>query len=491
MPWYQSTIALLAAIVIFPPAGLILLWIRSRPKVAWKILASIAIMAVGVVHLFAFYGMRMEMDGSGLPGFFTFRTPEDRAQAIEENRSEPAPAPVVVEAAPPPVTTTSSTARNYWTDYRGPGRLGIYNETPILTKWPAGGLKPLWKQPVGGGYASFAIADGMLFTIEQRRDSEFAAAYDAATGRERWTSNWKARFQESLGGEGPRTTPVYDEGRVYVLGAEGEFRCLEAATGRVIWRKNILADNGASNLMWAQSASPLIVDNKVIVLPGAGGGKSVVAYDKLTGNRIWSALDDEQSYTSPMLVTLGGKRQLLVVTATRAVGLTVDDGKLLWEFPWVTEYHINASQPIVTAPNRFLISAGYGHGSALVEIQPSGAKAIWENNRMKAKFNSPVLHERHVYGLDEGILQCIDATTGEQKWKGGRYGYGQVLLASGHLIVIGERGELALVKASPAKHEEVAQFQAIEGKTWNNPAIAGGILYVRNTTEMAAFSLKP
>jgi outer membrane protein assembly factor BamB len=244
------------------------------------------------------------------------------------------------------------------------------------------------------------------------------------------------------------------------------------------------------------SNSPLIVDGKLIALPGGAGGRSVVAYDPATGARIWGALDDKTSYTSPMVVTLGGKRQLLVVTATRAAGLSIDAGKLLWEYPWSTDYDINAAQPIVVAANRFFISAGYGHGAALVELTPRGgdgfdARTVWQNIRMKNKFNSSVLHEGHVYGLDEGILACVEIATGNQKWKGGRYGFGQLVLASGHLVVITESGDLVLVKATPQKHEELASFPAIEGKTWNYPAISGGILLVRNTTEMAAFRIAP
>ncbi len=320
------------------------------------------------------------------------------------------------------------------------------------------------------------------------------AAYDIATGREKWSNSWKAHFSESMGGDGPRTTPVYDGGRVYALGAEGELRVLDADTGKVIWNKNILKDNGAENLTWAQAASPLIVDGKVIVLPGGPDGKSVVAYDKRTGEPLWSALDDVQAYAAPIVTTLAGQRQLVVVSAQRVVGLTPDAGKLLWELPWVTEYNANATIPIVVSPNRFFISSGYDHGAAVIELSPDedskfSTRVVWQNKKMKTKFNDSVLYQGHIYGLDEGILACIDAETGVQKWKGGRCGYGQILLASGHLVVLSEQGELALVKADTAGHKEVAKFEAISGKTWNHPAISGGVLLVRNTEEMAAFRL--
>jgi outer membrane protein assembly factor BamB len=388
--------------------------------------------------------------------------------------------------------TSASPSRNYWTNYRGPRRDGKYDQ-PVSTSWPANGLPVLWKQPVGIGYASFAVADGKAYTIEQRRRQEVVAAYDVATGRELWKQAWNAEYTDSTG-DGPRSTPTWDDGRVYALGATGELRCLDANTGAVIWGKNILSENQASNLQWAQSASPLIVDDKVIVLPGGGGGKSVVAYNKMTGAPVWKSLDDRQAYVSPMLVELGGRRQIVVVSALRVVGLTPENGSLLWSYPWDTDMGINASQPVVVDRNRFFISSGYGKGAALVELKANGnaftASTVWENTNMKNKFNSSVLHNGYVYGLDEGILVCLDVNTGERKWKEGRFAYGQLILASGHLIVTaGDTGEIALIKATPDKYTEVARFAALQGQTWNYPAIADGRLLVRNSTEMAAYDI--
>jgi outer membrane protein assembly factor BamB len=296
-----------------------------------------------------------------------------------------------------------------------------------------------------------------------------------------------------MGGDGPRATPTWHDGRVYALGAAGEFRCLDAKTGKLIWNRNILSDNQAANLQWGMAASPLIVDDKVIVLPGGSSGKSVVAYNRLTGTPAWKALNDEASYTSPMLVTLAGRRQILVVTANRVLGVAPEDGSLLWEYPWGNNSSINVSQPVMVNGNRFFISAGYGKGAALVEVGGGGkgftARAVWENNSMKNKFNSSVLHNGYIYGLDEGILTCLDVMSGERKWKGGRYGYGQVILASGYLIVTTETGEIALVRAAPDQYTEVAKFSALEGKTWNNPAISQGRLLVRNATQMACYNL--
>ena len=394
-----------------------------------------------------------------------------------------------IAAAPP----SSSSGRNYWTNFRGPNRDGSYDERALKVNWPAGGLKPMWKQPVGDGFSSFVVADGIAFTIEQRRNQEVVAAYNVETGRELWTHGWNGAYTDSTG-DGPRSTPTWDAGRIYAQGAEGELRCLDAKTGKLVWQRNILADNGAQNLQWGMAASPLIVDDKVVVLAGGTSGKSVVAYNKGTGAPVWGALNDRASYTSPALVTLAGKRQIMVVTANRIAGLEPADGALLWSQSWPTSMGINVSQPIVISRDRVFISAGYGKGAAVFEVQGAGrsftTKSIWENINLKTKFNSPVVHNGHAYGLDEGILTCLDLATGERKWKGGRYAYGQVLVASGHLIVTnGDTGELALVKADPAAYTEVAKFAALSGKTWNVPALANGRLLVRNGTEMAAYNL--
>jgi outer membrane protein assembly factor BamB len=352
----------------------------------------------------------------------------------------------------------------------------------------------VWKQPVGGGYASFVIARGRAFTIEQRDTQEVVAAYDVATGRQLWTAAWTARFHESMGGDGPRATPTWADGRVYALGAMGELRCLNEATGQTAWRTNILEDAGAGNLQWGMAAAPLIVDDTVIVVPGGGRGRSVAAYDRNTGKRAWSALDDQAAYSSPMLVTIGGVRQVLIFTASRLAGISPEHGTVLWEYPWKTDYDVNAAQPLLVGENRVFISSGYGAGAAVIEITRSAdafaVREVWRNNRMKNQFTSSVLHEGFIYGLDEAILACLDAATGAVKWKGGRYGYGQIMLASGHLIVLTEEGDLVLVRATPDSHQEVARFPALNGKSWNHPAMSGGYLLVRNINDMAAFDLR-
>jgi outer membrane protein assembly factor BamB len=477
-------------------------------------LALVALIAVGgSLYLF---GLRIVLDGGGSPHLRFLESADTQAERLERHReaqrSQPAPPAPAAPPPPPggdstgppaespavpipvPATPDRPAGSAYWTDFRGPNRDGHYRERPIRTDWPSGGLKPMWKQPVGGGYASFAIARGRAFTIEQRGLEEVIAAYDVGTGRELWTTRWKALFQEYMGGDGPRATPTWADGRIYAVGALGELRAVDEATGRTHWRTNILEDHGATNLAWGMAGSPLIVDNAVVVFPGGRNGASIAAYDKNSGARLWAAQNDLQSYSSPMLVTLAGVRQILVFSASRLIGLRPDRGELLWEFPWKTQFDVHASQPLVLGDNRLFLSSGYGTGAAVIELwQAAGrfsVREVWRNIRMKNQFSSSLLHEGFIYGLDESILACVDAATGDLKWKGGRYGYGQTMLASGHIIVLTEDGDMALVRATPARHEEIVRFPVLEGKTWNHPAMSDGILLVRNLAEMAAFDLR-
>ena len=437
-----------------------------------------AVIGVGM----AFFGLRFDRDGTGMRPMPYVDRSEQRLQEIEQRAAvEHQPA---AEATAQPVTAPVDMTAP-WPAFYGASHDGVYRDGPITLDWPAKGLPTVWRRPVGGGYASMVVAQGRVFTIEQRRDQEVAAAYDLKTGRELWSNSWKAFFQESMGGDGPRATPAWADGRVYVLGAEGEFRCLDALTGKTQWRTNVLGDSAAPNLQWGMAASPLVGDNMGIVMPGKG----LAAYDKASGARLWTALEDKAAYTAPMVATLNGQRQIVAVTGERAVGLTLDGGKLLWSHPWKTDYEINSSLPLIVDGNHLILTAGYGHGSAMLELTVEGARELWQSKAMKCKFSNAVLHKGVVYGLDEGILAAMDAQTGQKKWKGGRYGFGQLLLAGDHLVVLSETGEVVLVKASPAGHEELARFEAIDGKTWNVPAMADGFLLVRNGAEMACYRI--
>jgi outer membrane protein assembly factor BamB len=421
---------------------------------------------------------------------------EAEAPGRSAGTATPAAAPVV-KAGPDPETKSQikPAAASYWTDFRGPNRDGVYSEAAISTDWPAQGPPRLWKQPIGGGYASISFGQGRAYTIEQRRDKEAVTAYDPETGRELWAFSYPADFDEVLGGPGPRATPVYHGGLVYSLGALGDLYALAAATGKPKWSKNILTDNAAANKHWAMAGSPLVTEDKVIVTPGGANGRSIVAYNRETGAATWHSLNDRAGYTSPILADLAGRKQIVWISAERAVGIALEDGKLLWEYPFPAGMDMNCSQPIAVDESHVLLSSSDAGGAAMLEISKTdkndvfSVREAWKTNRFKNKFNSSVIHDGYAYGFDEAILACIDLKTGELKWKGGRYGYGQLLLAGDHLVVTTEEGDVVLVKAAPDGFHETARFPAVEGKTWNIPAIDHGLLLVRNTTEMTCFRI--
>src|SRR5258705_1647027 len=485
--------------LLLPPLGLLLLW-RAPRKVSRKILGTLGIALFSLLYaglviflLVRFTGLQIEWRGGYVPAL-TYQKTAPNYEAREKHRALGAG----VQGSDPGDFLSAISSSNVgkaeasWPGFRGPQRNGHYDETPILTNWPAAGLQLLWRQPIGGGYSSFAIAEGLAFTIEQRREEEVVAAYEVGTGHEIWTNHWKDKFSDSYAEDGPRATPAFSEGKVYALGAMGELRCLEASTGKQIWSRNVLVENRGPSPTYGVAASPLIEQEKLIVLTGAGNGRSVVCYDKHDGKIIWSALDDAMGYASPMLVTLAGQRQLLVCAAKRTVGLRLEDGALLWEYPWqVLHDQRPIAQPVMLGTNRFLLSAGYFTGCAAIEIARTetgfAARKVWQNKNLKNKFTSSVLWQGHIFGLDEDILTCLDAQTGERRWKDGHYGYGQLLLANGHLIILSGDGDLVLVRATPKRLEELARFPAIHRKTWNHPAIAHGKLLVRNDAAMACF----
>jgi outer membrane protein assembly factor BamB len=444
--------------------------------------------ALWIWLLIRFAGLEVEWRG-GFPPALTFSKTKPDYDAVEADRRRRAAA----AAVPIPAAGSGTGAAAYWSGFRGPGRDGHFQSAAFATNWPGEGLKPLWKQPCGGGYGSFAIAAGCAFTIEQRREEEVVAAYDLETGRELWTHAYAARFDEEMGGEGPRSTPTYDEGRLYAHGGTGEFRCLDAGTGKRVWGRNLATEEGAGVLYFGMSASPLVVDEVVIAVGSGQGGRSVLAFDKRTGERRWASLSEQMAYASPMVVSLAGTRQLLVMSASRVLGLAVADGALLWSHPWAVQYGNSIAQPVMIGTNRCVLSGGYGAGCVALEIEHGGAgfraRVLWQNKNLKNKFASSVFWDGHIYGLDEDILTCIDAATGRRLWKDGRYGYGQLLLARGHLVILAGDGHLALVRAVPGGWDEQRRFPALRGKTWNVPALGAGRLLVRNAVEMACFDV--
>jgi outer membrane protein assembly factor BamB len=450
---------------------------------------AITAVLLGGAALFAVLGVRrVEFSGDMVPTF-DFRWRPDRQDVLEEHRAGQAKVelpPITVEVAPGDVL-----------EYRGPNRDGIVPGPKLARDWSSQPPKLVWRQPVGGGYASFVVVGPTLVTIEQRRDKEAIVAYDTDTGLERWVYEYPALFHEPAGGDGPRATPTFHDGKLYSLGATGVLSCVDFVSGKPVWSFNILRENECGNLEWAMSGSPLVYERIVLVNPGnqkgSASSRSIVAYGQTDGRRRWAGGASQASYASPMLVRLAGMRQLLIFDAVGLAGFGAVDGRELWRFKWKSNFDINASQPVFVDDDHVLISSS--SGAALLKIgQADGSWSVdevWRNRKMKCGYASPIAYDGHLYGIDENILACLELATGKQLWKNrqGQFGHGQMLLRDDLLVILGEAGELALVEATPERFHELGRIQAIEGKTWNVPVLVGNRIYVRNHLEMAAYDL--
>ena len=433
------------------------------------------------------------------------KTPEEQllAQAAAEPKAA-APAPVAAELPKEPLPATpdapartetpapaAQVRRAEWPGFRGPERDGVIRGVQIATDWSQSPPVQLWRRAIGPGWSSFAVSGNLLYTQEQRGGDEVVSCYRTTTGEPVWRHRDATRFWESNGGAGPRGTPTLSNGRVYTFGGTGILNVLDAISGAVVWSRNAASDVNAKTPMWGFSSSPLVVGDVVIV---AAGGK-LAAYDVATGAPRWTGGGGGLSYSSPHLVTIDGVEQVVFMSGPGTTSVAPATGKVLWEYAWSGGAIV---QPAVTPDGDILvntISMNGGVGLRRISIaHDSGwtASERWTSNGLKPYFNDFVVHNGHAYGFDGNILSCIDLQDGTRKWKGGRYGNGQLLLLADQdlLLVLSEEGDLALVKAASDQFTEVGRFpQALDGKTWNHPVVVRDVLLVRNDHEMAAFRL--
>jgi len=470
---------------------------RRWPRGVQRVTMAVAILAPCAVWTLARTGGFSGTFDNDLAWRWT-PTPEDRVLALPDD-TPPAPpaAPAVavptdalVSNAPAASALTASAAD--WPGFRGRDRDGLVRGVRIATDWAAAPPMELWRRPIGPGWSSFSVHGDVFYTQEQRGEEEIVAAYRVSTGAPVWKHRDQARFWESNGGPGPRGTPTLHNGRVYSLGATGILNVLDEATGRVIWSRSAGTDSNTKIPDWGFSASPLLIDDMVIV---ALAGK-LAAYDRETGAPRWIGPDGGPGYSSPHRVTIDGVPQIVLLDAKGATSVAPSTGARLWDVT-VTTSSLAAPivQPAITADGDVLISAGDVSGMHRFAITHSGgvwsATSRWSTTGLKPFFNDFVVHKGHAYGFDGALLACIDLADGTRQWKGGRYGNGQLVLLPDQdlLLVVTEEGELALVSATKEKFSELARVPALTGKTWNHPVLAGDVLLVRNGEEMAAFRL--
>ena len=378
-----------------------------------------------------------------------------------------------------------------WPQWRGPNRDGISKETGLLKQWPAEGPPLVWKATgAGRGFSSFSLANGRLFTMGLRGDREFVIAFDVATGKEAWATPHGGAFRNDRG-DGPRGTPTVDGDRVYALGGSGDLSAIEARTGKLVWTKNILREFGGRNITWGISESPLIVGNKVLVNPG-GPDASIVALNKSDGSVIWKSQSDKAGYSSAIPLQVNGGTQVIFFTSQRAVGLDLNDGKLLWEYQRPSNNVANIATPIARG-NRVFISSDYGTGGGVVEIKQDGtAQELWFTKEMRNHHSSSVLVGDHLYGFSSAILTAMKFDSGEVAWRDRSVGKGSLVYADGRLYLFSERGVVGLAEATPTGYVERGRFRIEAGdlETWTHPVVAGGRLYLRDQDTIYAYDVR-
>lgn len=396
-----------------------------------------------------------------------------------------------------------------WPQYRGPNHDGISNEK-IAKSWPSEGPKVLWKTELASGFSTLAVSQGKAFTLVQRSidgaQREVCIALNAGTGKELWAvtlTNAKydgggdSGAKENAGGDGPRSTPSIDDGRVYVLSAFLKLYCLDAETGKEIWAIDIQKEYSAKNIQWQSAASPLIEDG-LIFINGTGPGQSLIALNKADGSLAWKGQDDKMTHATPIAATILGMRQVIFFTQTGLVSVAPKTGNVLWRYKF--PYAVSTAASPVVGGDIVYCSAGYGVGGGAVKIAKDGdqftATEIWRKpNKVVNHWSTPVYLDGFLYGpfsfkdYGKGPIKCVNIATGEEVWSQGGFGPGGVVLAGDQLVVLSDKGELVLVEASPKAFAETARFKAIEGKCWNTFSISNGRAFIRSTKEGACVDL--
>ncbi len=378
--------------------------------------------------------------------------------------------------------------------FLGQHRNASVPDLSLAKDWETNSPALLWRKPIGESWSGFAISGPYAVTQEQSGEEELVSCYNLVSGELIWQESNSARYDNPLGGVGPRATPAIDGDRVYTVGGLGFVACRELTTGAERFSFNLLESNEAPLPEWGVAGSPLIHDGLLILNAGGSDGRTLVAYDKLTGTEVWSGGDDKAHWSSPVAFEVHGETQFLIFNRGGVSAHSPNDGSVLWTFPWKRSTGTpRVAVPVQLPDNRFVVSSGYGAGASMFEIvrTESGYKAeeAWRTLHLKAKFNNFVYRDGYLYGLDDGMMTCIDTETGRRTWKKGRYGHGQLLLGDDWILVLAENGDALLLEPNPEEPVVLGSFPALEGKSWNPPALAGPYLLLRNHLEVACYRL--
>lgn len=396
-----------------------------------------------------------------------------------------------------------------WPNYRGPSHDGVSAES--LAPWGSASPRPLWKVKTHRGFSSFSVANGRAFTLVTREvdgvNRETLLALDASSGKELWASpvavskydgGGDSGTKDNGGGDGPRSTPVVNGDHVYVISVDVTVACLEAATGKMVWSRNLLKEHDGKNISWQNAASPLIVGD-LLFAAGGGKGQALLGLRKSDGSVAWKGEDDAMTHATPIPARIHGVDQVLFYTQSGLVSVVPESGKVLWRQAY--RFAVSTAASPVVYGDVVYCSAGYGVGAGAYKVSKAGdvwsVAELWREtgNKLANHWSTPVVKDGYLYGMFQfkeygsGPLKCVEIATGKEVWSKAGFGPGNVLLVAGKLLVLGDAGQLVLANASPAGYQELAQFDALEGKCWSTPALANGRAYVRSTAEGACFDL--
>ncbi|HUS72188.1 MAG TPA: PQQ-binding-like beta-propeller repeat protein [Sedimentisphaerales bacterium] len=366
-----------------------------------------------------------------------------------------------------------------WSNWRGPNHNGISNETGWVATWPEAGPKVLWEKSLGTGFASMAVSKGRVYAMGNIKDNDILYCLDADTGKEIWKKSYPCPLFKKDHEGGPCATPTVDGDSVYTFSKNGDAVRFRAATGEVVWHKKLNKDLGFKHPTWYFASSPFIIDNMVILNAGTNG----VALNKADGSVIWQNGKGAAGYSTAVPFTMDGQRCVAIFSAKEMVALVAETGKILWKIPWKTSYDVNAADAIITGDKIFL-SSGYNKGCALFKIGSSDFTELWRNKNMRNHFNSCVLWKGYIYGVDETTVKCLDFKTGQEQWSQKGFGKGSLMLSDEKLIILSDKGKLAIAEASPTGFRQLSSAQILPNKKcWTVPVLANGRIYARNNPD--------
>ncbi len=392
-----------------------------------------------------------------------------------------------------------------WPRFRGPDGSGVIREAG-LGAWPEGDPQAIWRQPLGEGFSQIVVAGDLLYALYAVGDEEFAGGFRVSDGSLVWKRLIGEKFVEEWG-NGPRATPTVDGGTLYVLAAKGRLFALNAADGQVAWEMDLTEayhidrppPNIASVLppgeeeetteFYGYSSSPLVVGDLLVVYTGAGSGRSLVGLDKRTGKELWTVFDHLIGTSSPISGSMNDRAQIITMMFHELVSVS-DAGEILWRYPWQPTF----TQPLLVAPDKVLISTSFDIGALLLKVDGEGAAAqvepAWDYRLLRNTYSSPIFYDGHIYGFDNATLRCVSAASGEMMWAKRGLGKGTLSIADGKLVLLSDRGTLALAEASPDAYQELGRAKVIDGPSWTAPTPAQGRIFLRNHQEMVCLDFR-